>query len=102
MAGGKYTTFRKISQEIADFAFPDTHTDEAISKEHLSTPEEYRSRFGGEPVWGKYDESWFRWKKQFHCPVLPEDLWLRRSPVWLAGNVEVEKVKAKLQGLGII
>ncbi|MGE4233673.1 MAG: glycerol-3-phosphate dehydrogenase/oxidase [Bacteriovoracia bacterium] len=87
MAGGKYTTFRKISQEIADFAFPRTHTSafERASKEQLSTPESYAQRNSGEKVWGRFNSGWIEWKLKHHAPCNLSDIVFRRMPLWLQG-----------------
>lgn len=85
MAGGKYTTFRKISVELADFAFPRTRTAGRVSKEPLSTPSEYALRLSGTPLWGRYTDGWLRWKILHHCPCTLEDLVWRRIPLWMEG-----------------
>lgn len=88
MAGGKYTTFRKISQELADFAFPRTQTSrfEVESKTQLSTPEDYAKRLGGRPVWGRYTDEWIRWKIEHSMACTLEDIVFRRLPLWMAGK----------------
>lgn len=93
MAGGKYTTFRPISQEIVDFAFPDTKgisiqgvSINEISQEPLSSPEEYAKRFSGAKLWGKYTEGWIRWKLSHHSACTFEDVVFRRLPIWMAGT----------------
>lgn len=93
MAGGKYTTFRKISQEIADFAFPRIRASkfEAKSKELLSEPFDYQKRFEGRKLWGRYTDEWVRWKLEHHAPCTLEDLAFRRLPIWMAGHAVVEE-----------
>lgn len=88
MAGGKYTTFRKISQEIADFTFPKTHTKstDAESKKPLSLPDAYAKRFGGQKIWGRFTDQWILWKLKHHAPCSLEDLVFRRMPLWMAGE----------------
>ncbi len=85
MAGGKYTTFRNISVELADFAFPRTRASGRVSKEPLSTPAEYAARLTGTPLWGRYTDGWLRWKIRHHCPCTLEDLVWRRIPLWMEG-----------------
>ncbi len=86
MAGGKYTTFRKISQEIADFSFPGTSTKNHVSKELLSTPKDYQARLTGRPVWGRFTDEWIAWKCEHHCPLTLEDIVFRRLPLWMGGR----------------
>ncbi|MEW6056875.1 MAG: FAD-dependent oxidoreductase, partial [Bdellovibrionota bacterium] len=86
MAGGKYTTFRKISQEIADFAFPNSKTDEPESKAVLSEPADYEKRLSGKPVWGRFTEEWIKWKITHHCACTLEDVVFRRVPLWMEGK----------------
>ncbi len=86
MAGGKYTTFRVISEELADFAFPDSEAPGHHSRDQLSTPEEYSNRIMGHAIWGKYSIEWFKWKLQHHMPCTLEDLIFRRSPMWMDGK----------------
>ncbi len=91
MAGGKYTTFRKISQEIADFAFPQTHTRDRESKSVLSEPADYAKRLEGEPFWGQYTDSWIRWKLEHHAPCTLEDIVFRRLPLWMGGRAAFDR-----------
>lgn len=86
MAGGKYTTFRKIAQEIAAVAFPGSKANERESRAFLSTPEDYAERLKGEPVWGKFTDGWIRWKIEHHAPATLEDIVFRRLPMWMAGR----------------
>lgn len=94
MAGGKYTTFRKISQELADFSFPRSQTSkfEAESKTQLSTPEDYAKRLGGRPVWGRYTDDWIRWKIEHNMACTLEDIVFRRVPMWMAGRAIDDKL----------
>ena len=86
MAGGKYTTFRKISEEIADFTFPNSKC-RSDNRAPLSRPELYEKLFqSGDPVWGKYTTAYFDYKLRHHCPVVWDDVWFRRSPVWMLGR----------------
>jgi len=98
MAGGKYTTFRKISQELADFTYPGTKSRafEQNSKEVLSSPEQYAARFTGAPLWGKFTEGWVRWKLKHHVPCTLEDLVFRRMPLWMAGESLSPKVLERI------
>ena len=86
MAGGKYTTFRKISQELADFAFPKSRSSGHESKAPLSDPSEYAARQSGDPIWGRFTDHWIKWKIQHHAPCSLEDIVFRRMPLWMAGN----------------
>lgn len=86
MAGGKYTTFRKISQEIASFAFPHSKKSNSESKTFLSDPNDYKKRLLGMPIWGKYTDDWIRWKLNHHVPCTLEDVVFRRLPLWMAGK----------------
>lgn len=86
MAGGKYTTFRKTSQEIANFAFPQSIRLNRESKKVLSDPVDYKNRFLGMPIWGKYTDDWLRWKLDHHAPCTLEDVIFRRMPLWMAGQ----------------
>jgi glycerol-3-phosphate dehydrogenase len=90
MAGGKYTTFRKISQELADFSFPATRAHGRAqnheSKALLSRPEDYESRMAGKPLWGRFTDEWLRWKIEHHAPCTLEDIVFRRFPLWMAGR----------------
>lgn len=90
MAGGKYTTFRNIAEEIVDFAFPDSSL-QINNHEQLSKPDEYQKRFGSNRIWGRFTEDWIRWKLQFHCPLTLEDVVFRRIPMWLHGIRIVEE-----------
>ncbi len=96
MAGGKYTTFRKISQEIADFAFPLSHKNEKESKAPLSTPEDYHARLSGKILWGKFTEGWVHWKLAHHAPCTLEDVVFRRLPLWMAGREVFNEVLPSL------
>ncbi|MBI3558524.1 MAG: glycerol-3-phosphate dehydrogenase/oxidase [Deltaproteobacteria bacterium] len=91
MAGGKYTTFRKISQEIADFAFPQSRTHERESKSVLSEPQDYAKRLEGVPFWGQYTEGWVRWKLEHHAPCTLEDVVFRRMPLWMGGRAAFDQ-----------
>ncbi len=84
MAGGKYTTFRNIAEEIVDFAFPDSKL-QISNHTQLSTPEDYKSRFGDRRIWGRFTEDWVKWKLQYHCPLTLDDVVFRRMPMWLHG-----------------
>ncbi len=100
MAGGKYTTFRNIAEEIVEFAFPKSKLRKS-NKINLSTPQEYEARFRAEKnsntensdkenlkerkIWGKFTEDWVKWKCQHHCPMTLEDVVFRRIPLWLHG-----------------
>lgn len=86
MAGGKYTTFRKISQEIADFVFKQSRTREAESKQPLSNPNDYVKRLSGHKVWGRFTDNWIKWKLEHHMPCTLEDIVFRRMPMWMAGR----------------
>ena len=88
MAGGKYTTFRKISQEIADFTFPKTKSSSRNeeSKALLSSPEEYAEMAAGKKLWGKFTEEYLRWKLQNHAPTSLVDVLFRRMPLWMMGS----------------
>ncbi len=85
MAGGKYTTFRRISQEIADFAFPNSMAKES-DKNPLSDPQEYAARFTGEKLWGRYTEGFLRWKIRHQSPCTLTDIVYRRLPLWMQGS----------------
>ncbi|MBI3542837.1 MAG: glycerol-3-phosphate dehydrogenase/oxidase [Deltaproteobacteria bacterium] len=93
MAGGKYTTFRKISQEIADFAFPKTskHAHDDESKSVLSEPADYAARLEGQPIWGRFTDQWVKWKLAHHAPCTLEDLMFRRMPIWMGGRKAFEQ-----------
>lgn len=91
MAGGKYTTFRKISQEIADFSFKGSRTNDRESKALLSDPADYQKRLSGKPIWGRFTEEWVRWKIQHHAPAALDDIVFRRMPLWMAGRNAVEQ-----------
>lgn len=97
MAGGKYTTFRKISEEIADFAFPRSKSDAKESKRPLSTPEEYAARFSGAPLWGRFTEGWVQWKLRHHSPVCFDDVVFRRMPLWLHGKKIPDPVLRRIE-----
>lgn len=84
VAGGKYTTFRPMSAEISDFAFPQTK--EGDSKAALSDPAEYEARFSGAPLWGRYTEGWLRWCLGHHQALTLEDIVFRRTPLWMEGE----------------
>lgn len=86
MAGGKYTTFRKISQELADFTFPKSLSLNRESKKPLSLPSDYAERLKGKALWGRYTDEWFKWKIEHHCPLTLEDLVFRRSAIWMGGK----------------
>jgi glycerol-3-phosphate dehydrogenase len=100
MAGGKYTTFRKISQEIADFAFPATRANgRALNRESkalLSSPEDYESRMAGKPLWGRFTDEWLRWKIAHHAPCTLEDIVFRRFPLWMAGRELTDELLDKV------
>lgn len=93
MAGGKYTTFRKISQEIADFTFKGSNNSkfERESKALLSCPEDYAQRLKGAVVWGRFTDQWIRWKIAHHAPCTLEDIVFRRMPLWMAGKNTVDE-----------
>ncbi len=84
VAGGKYTTFRPMSAEIADFAFPGTKAGD--SKQPLSKAEEYKARGqGGKPLWGRFTEEDVRWALSNQVPLTLEDVVFRRTPLWTQG-----------------
>ena len=93
MAGGKYTTFRKISEEIADFTFGKSKVHKEESKKLLSSPEEYNDRLKGTPIWGKFTDHWIEWKIKHHCACTVEDVIERRLPVWMAGKHAAQEKK---------
>lgn len=92
MAGGKYTTFRRISQEIANFAFPKSPRSNAESLSVLSSPQDYNDRLKGTKLWGKYTDDWIRWKLHYHCPCTLEDVVFRRLPLWMGGRSLTDEV----------
>ncbi len=99
MAGGKYTTFRKISEEIADFAFPGTHpyyiNKDNDSKAPLSDPLSYNARQSGPKLWGAFSEGWVHWKLRHHMPVTLEDVIFRRTPFWFQGRELSDEVLSR-------
>lgn len=86
MAGGKYTTFRRISEEIADFAFPKSKGNAKASKQPISTPADYQKRLLGTKIWGQYTDEWVRWKCAHQAPLTLADIVFRRMPLWMAGT----------------
>lgn len=87
MAGGKYTTFRKISVEIAEYIFPELKKKRKLSYIPLSSVGEYEERFGKSPgLWGRFTEDWVRWKIDYHMPCSLMDIIFRRMPLWMEGK----------------
>ena len=99
MAGGKYTTFRKISEEIADFAFPRSKSDAKESRQPLSTPDDYAKRFSGAPLWGRFTEGWVEWKLKHHAPLCLDDVVFRRLPLWMHGQKIPKDVIERIQSI---
>lgn len=92
MAGGKYTTFRKISQELARFAFPKSRENNCESQKPLSMPADYEKRSEGKPLWGRFTDRWLKWKLEHHLPCTLDDLIFRRFPLWMGGKKVVESL----------
>jgi len=86
VAGGKYTTFRVISQEVADFVHPSTRAHRTRDEDILSSKDEYEKRNTGAPFWGRFNEGFLNWKIRHHCPITLEDVIYRRIPIWLDGK----------------
>jgi glycerol-3-phosphate dehydrogenase len=101
VAGGKYTTFRPMSEEIGDFAFPGVKA--GNSRAPLSRPDEYAARRQSTAgATGKAGDrtpfldgdttlDWLKWVLRHQMPMTLCDMVFRRTTLWARGPALMQK-----------